>query len=39
MRGDVQNMNIKAFIKRLSDLMIWKLEISDYAYSNRYKQL
>ncbi len=35
MRGDVVNLNIKAFNKRCSGLIVKCLEIPHYAYSSR----
>lgn len=39
MRGDVVNLNFKAFNKLCIGLIVKCLEIPHYAYSNRYASL
>jgi len=39
MRGDFVNLNIKAFNKQCSGLIVKCLEIPHYAYSRRYPTL
>ena len=39
MRGDLVNLNINAFNKKRSGLIVKCLEIPRYAYSSRYSQL
>ncbi len=39
MRGDFVNLNIVAFNKQRSGLIMKRLEIPHYAYSSRYMQL
>ncbi len=36
MRGDLVNLNIKAFNKQCSGLIVQCFEIPHYAYSSRY---
>jgi hypothetical protein len=39
MRGDLVNLNIKAFNKQSSGLIVKCLEIPHYAYSSRWQAL
>ncbi len=39
MRGDLVNLNIRAFNKQSSGLIVRCFEVPHYAYSSRYGQI